>query len=91
MATTQKKTTGGSRAASGRSGSASRSGGSRKKAPAPRPIRREVGAGACLLLASPDLTITEIAYRCGFNDSSYFVKTFRKYMGITPRAYAHRR
>ena len=51
MATTQKKTTGGSRAASGRSGSASRSGGSRKKAPAPRPIRREVGAVVCLLLA----------------------------------------
>ena len=51
MATTQKKTTGGSRAASGRSGTASRSGGSRKKAPAPRPIRREVGAVVCLLLA----------------------------------------
>ena len=51
MATTQKKTTGGSRAASGRSGTASRSGGSRKKAPAPQPIRREVGAVVCLLLA----------------------------------------
>ena len=51
MATTQKKTTGGSRASSGRSGTASRSGGSRKKAPAPRPIRREVGAVVCLLLA----------------------------------------
>ena len=42
---------------------------------------------ACLLLASPDLTITEIAYRCGFNDSSYFGKVFRKYKGISPKQY----
>lgn len=35
----------------GRTASGSRAAGSRKKAPAPRPIRREVGAVACLLLA----------------------------------------
>lgn len=55
MATTQKKTTGGKRAASsgGRSTSSraasSRSKGRKKNAP--RPVRREVGAVVCLLLA----------------------------------------
>lgn len=53
MATAQKKNAGGKRTASGtgRTASGSRAAGSRKKAPAPRPIRREVGAVACLLLA----------------------------------------
>lgn len=32
-------------------------------------------------------TITEIAISCGFNDSSYFSKTFRAYKGRTPREY----
>ena len=52
MATARKKTTGGKRAAPAKSRSASsaRSSGSRKK-PAPRPVRREVGAVVCLLLA----------------------------------------
>ena len=56
MASTQKKSTGGKRTAPSSSGkragaSASRSGGSRKAAPAPKPIRREVGAGVCILLS----------------------------------------
>ena len=56
MASTQKKSTGGKRTAPSSSGkragaSASRSGGGRKAAPAPKPIRREVGAGVCILLA----------------------------------------
>ena len=53
MATAQKKNAGGKRTASGtgRTASGSRAAGSRKKAPAPRPIRREVGAVVCLLLA----------------------------------------
>ncbi|MBM6887666.1 DNA translocase FtsK [Pseudoflavonifractor phocaeensis] len=52
MATARKKTTGGKRVAPAKSRSASsaRSSGSRKK-PAPRPVRREVGAVVCLLLA----------------------------------------
>ena len=54
MATAPKKNTGGKRAASGKgrtTASSSRSSGSRKKAPAPKPVRREVGAVVCLLLA----------------------------------------
>ena len=49
MATAKKKSTGGKRVASSRS-SSSRTTSSRKK-PAPRPVRREVGAVVCLLLA----------------------------------------
>ena len=54
MATAPKKSTGGKRAASGKgrtTSSSARSSGSRKKAPAPKPVRREVGAVVCLLLA----------------------------------------
>lgn len=54
MASTQKKKqtsgTSGNRTASGRSGSG-RSTGSRKAPPPPKPIRREVGGIACILLA----------------------------------------
>jgi AraC-like DNA-binding protein len=42
---------------------------------------------ACHLLAATSVTVTETAYRCGFNDSSYFVKIFKKYKGTTPRQY----
>lgn len=42
---------------------------------------------ACLLLINSDLPVTEVAYRCGFNDSAYFVKVFKKYKKITPKKY----
>lgn len=29
-------------------------------------------------------SVTEIAYSCGFNDLSYFIKTFKAHKGITP-------
>ena len=50
MATAKKKSTGGKRTASSSRSSSSRTTTSRKK-PAPRPVRREVGAVVCLLLA----------------------------------------
>ena len=31
--------------------------------------------------------ITDVAYSCGFNDLSYFIKTFRKYKNTTPNKY----
>ncbi len=42
---------------------------------------------ACYLLITTDQSITEVAYSCGFNDLSYFIKTFKKYKGTTPGKY----
>ncbi len=42
---------------------------------------------ACEQLAAGKNTIIEVAFNCGFNDISYFIKTFRKYKGITPKQY----
>ena len=42
---------------------------------------------ACEQLLTNDLPITEIAFNCGFNDTSYFIKTFKKYKGVTPKQY----
>ncbi|MCF7847437.1 MAG: helix-turn-helix domain-containing protein [Kiritimatiellales bacterium] len=39
------------------------------------------------LLESSDLSCTDIAYETGFGDQSYFIKQFRKWMGITPAKY----
>ena len=42
---------------------------------------------ACFRLATSNESITEVALSCGFNDISYFIKTFKKYKGITPKKY----
>ena len=42
---------------------------------------------ACLFLINSELPVTEVAYRCGFNDSAYFVKVFKKYKTLTPKKY----
>ena len=42
---------------------------------------------ACEQLSTTKSTIIEVAFNCGFNDISYFIKTFRKYKGITPKQY----
>ena len=39
------------------------------------------------LVSNQNISITDIAYDCGFNDLSYFIKTFRKYKGTTPNKY----
>ncbi|MBQ7299034.1 MAG: AraC family transcriptional regulator [Clostridia bacterium] len=38
-------------------------------------------------LLGTDLSVTDIAYSCGFNDLSYFIKTFKAEKGMTPRAF----
>ena len=40
------------------------------------------------LLKAEHLSITEVASRCGFNDSNYFASVFKKKNGITPFKYA---
>lgn len=42
---------------------------------------------ACEQLLYSGETVTEIALGCGFNDLSYFVKTFKKYKGATPKQF----
>ncbi len=42
---------------------------------------------ACCQLLSSEDTITEIAFACGFNDLSYFIKLFKRFKGITPAKY----
>ena len=46
---------------------------------------------AMLLLASPDLSITEIANSVGYNDSSYFSRVFKQETGETPKVYRSQR
>ena len=39
------------------------------------------------LLLSTDKTVAEIAQLCGYNDSSFFIKQFRRHKGTTPHQY----
>ncbi len=38
-------------------------------------------------LVETDESITSIAYNCGFNDTSFFIKTFKKLKNTTPKKY----
>lgn len=42
---------------------------------------------AAKLLLSTDMSITDVAFSCGFSDLSYFIKTFKNLKGITPKAF----
>ena len=39
---------------------------------------------ASSMLRDSTLNVTEIALRCGFDDSNYFSRIFRKYTGHSP-------
>lgn len=51
--------------------------------------RLRLGAAARHLLQNPEMSITEIAFRCGFQSSQYFAKVFRDRHGSSPSE--HRR
>ena len=42
---------------------------------------------SCRLLKSPSANVTDVAYAIGFNDASYFSRTFRRHLGMTPSSY----
>lgn len=42
------------------------------------------------LLKTQKISITELAQKCGFNDSNYFSTVFKKIKGITPLKYAQK-
>lgn len=44
-------------------------------------------AAELLATAGPRETVTGIALRCGFDDSNYFSRSFRRFAGHTPTAY----
>ena len=39
------------------------------------------------LLANQELNVTEVCYECGFNSLSWFIKSFKKEFGLTPKKY----
>ncbi len=55
---------------------------------APRDMVKEYKlASAVKLLKHSDLSITDVAYRCGFTDVGYFGKCFRKKYGMSAREF----
>lgn len=42
---------------------------------------------ACEQLRKGNESLIDVAYNCGFNDFSYFIKTFKRYKGMTPHKY----
>lgn len=42
---------------------------------------------AARLLSTTDLSVIDIGMDCGFNDCSYFIRTFKKHMKMTPNKY----
>lgn len=39
------------------------------------------------ILQTQDVSVTEAAFACGFNDSSYFARQFRRVLGVSPRQF----
>jgi transcriptional regulator GlxA family with amidase domain len=50
-------------------------------------MRRLKVEHARLLLANSDVTLSEIASRCGFCDQSHFSSVFKRIAGVTPGEY----
>ena len=42
---------------------------------------------ACRLLANTDMSVQDIAEKCGFNCASYFIHVIKKQLGVTPLEY----
>lgn len=47
-------------------------------------LQKRLAKAKELLEKSQELTITEVAALCGFNDYNYFIRVFKKLVGITP-------
>ena len=45
---------------------------------------------AVALLNSTNLPVSEVALRCGFSTSGYFIRVFRRHFGVTPKDYRRR-
>jgi AraC-like DNA-binding protein/quercetin dioxygenase-like cupin family protein len=58
----------------------------KKESPLSYLQRLRIGKAA-KLLQSTDKNVTEAAFECGFNDSSYFARQFRHVIGVSPRQF----
>lgn len=50
-------------------------------------IRHRITKGASLLQQTPDMSISEISIRCGFDSPSHFAQLFKRFFQCTPRNY----
>lgn len=50
-------------------------------------LRQQKVKSALSYLRDPKLSLTEIAYLCDFADQSHFTKTFKLYLGVTPKVF----
>lgn len=50
-------------------------------------VRIKMERSAIFLVINPQITITEIAFRYGYNDSSSYNRAFRKHFGLSPTAF----
>lgn len=50
-------------------------------------INRERIDRAVDLLRDPGFSVKEVAAQCGFNSNSYFIRTFKRMQGLTPKAF----
>lgn len=53
-------------------------------------VHRQRMRGALEVITNSALTVSEIAWACGFADAGYFTRVFRKQTGLTPQAYRKR-
>jgi len=45
---------------------------------------------ACRLLRAQQMSVTDVAHACGFNDASYFARQFRTHVKVSPQEYSRR-
>ncbi len=50
-------------------------------------VRVRIKKAAKMMINNPSLNITDILIACGFENSSYFTRQFKKVMGVTPREF----
>lgn len=61
-----------------------------RRSPIEHVIRVRVAHAEEALLHRDEMRITDVAFECGFADSNYFSRQFRRITGMTPRAYRTR-
>lgn len=49
--------------------------------------QQRIEAAIAMLLSDPELSITDVAYRSGFNSSQYFATVFKRFKGCSPHQY----